>query len=101
MKFLTFKSKKDATPSLESLRPPLFDVDSAWVNCILVFFLVILIGAFVGFRFFYYEYNEDYKEESGEENFDNLINVDRLKNSIEKRNSLINQPTPAIRDPSV
>ena len=100
MKFLTLKFNKVSQPSLESLRPPLFNIGSFWLLCLALFVVVVLLTSFVGFDLFYKEYKEDHQEVS-DESADELINVSRLKSVIEKRSNFINTEVPKLMDPSL
>jgi hypothetical protein len=101
MKFNPFKIKGDKLPSVESLRPPVFNVNKFWFISLCVCFAVLIITAFIGFRYFHFIYFEGYKESKSEENFQNIINVERLKSAIEKRDKLINEEMLIPRDPSI
>lgn len=101
MKFLSLKFKKDHSPSLGSIRPVLFDVNLFWTISICLSAFVILTTLFIGFKLFYAEYNESYKEESNKEDFGNLIDINGLKRAVLERNNFIIQPTPLPRDPSI
>lgn len=101
MKFLNFTSKKDTKPALGRFRPMLFDIKFYWGVCLLLFILIIVITAVIGSMIFYSEYTEDYKVNSEGSNTGNLINTEKLKNLINKRNDFINQPVPILKDPSI
>ncbi|MFH0804313.1 MAG: hypothetical protein V1896_01805 [Candidatus Zambryskibacteria bacterium] len=100
MKFNFLKFKKKSMPTLKSLRPKTFDADTLWFASLGLFLIIFVITGFVGFRLFYSQYFESYKETNSSENFKDIINIDRLKNAIEKRNEFINQQISIPRDPS-
>jgi hypothetical protein len=102
MKFFNFlKTKKNRIPSLKSLRPPLFSVDFFWFGSLGIAITIFLIAAFVGFRFWYAQYFETYKQSQPTETYDSLINVDRLKSATQKRSNFLNQPLSLPKDPSL
>ncbi|MEK7669497.1 MAG: hypothetical protein AAB350_02840 [Patescibacteria group bacterium] len=55
----------------------------------------------VGFKLFYSQYIEDYKKSTITENLDSLINVNKLKSVIEKRNNFINKEISLPPYPSI
>jgi hypothetical protein len=100
MKFLGINFNRKHTPELASLRLPVFNVTSHWILSLGIFFAILIIVGLVGAKFFYYGYTEGYKQET-QNNPQNLINVDRLKNTVEKRNKFIIEPVVLPRDPSL
>jgi len=100
MKFNFLKFKKDNSPSLESLKVEIFNVDKFWFMTLVLCFVILLVTALVGFKLFYSLYFESYKN-SAAENFGNLINVERLKSAVENRNNFINEQISLPRDPSI
>lgn len=101
MKFNFLKFRKKNLPSLESLQPPIFDINLFWFASLGLFLIIFIITAFVGFKFFYSQYFESYKDTKLTENFENIINIDRLKKAINKRNDFINKEISLPRDPSL
>lgn len=101
MKFTFLKFKKKSLPPLKSLQPPIFDINLFWSVCLGLFLIIFIITAFIGFKLFYSQYFESYKETKLTENFENIINMDRLKNIINKRNDFINKEISLPRDPSL
>ncbi|MFA6269615.1 MAG: hypothetical protein WC657_00165 [Candidatus Paceibacterota bacterium] len=101
MKFNLLKLKKKSVPTLKSLRANILDVDSYWLLSLGVFFVIFLVVTFIGLKLFYAQYFESYKKSGSVENYENLINVDKLKNAIEKRNVYINKEISLPRDPSM
>jgi len=101
MRFNFLKLKKNKQPSPKSLRPPVFNVDLLWFASLGMSLVIFLITAFVGFKLFYSQYFETYKESKSIENFESLINISRLKSAIEKRNEFINQQISLPKDPSL
>lgn len=99
LKFL--KLKKDALPPLKSLRPPIFDTDLYWFVSLGACLLIFVLTAFVGFWLFYSQYFERYKKDWSAENFENMINIEKLNRVIEKRNEFINKETSLPEDPSL
>lgn len=100
MKFNFLKFKKDNLPSLESLKSEVFNVDKFWFMTLVLCFVILLITAMVGFKLFCFLYFESYKN-SAPEDFGNMINVERLKSSIEKRKNFVNEQITLPRDPSI
>ena len=101
MKFNFLKLKRKGRPSLESLRPPIFDTDLFWFASLGLGLVILIITALIGLNLFYSQYFKNYKESTTAENFENLINIDKLKNVVEKRNNFINQEIPLPKDPSL
>ncbi len=101
MNFDFLKLKKNSLPSLKSLRPPIFYTDLYWFVSLGVCFVIILIMILVGFKLFYSQYIEDYKKSTITENLDSLINVNKLKSVIEKRNNFINKEISLPPYPSI
>lgn|SRR3989344_7161448 len=100
MKFPSLKFMRNSGPSLKSLRPNIFNVNLFWFVGLGLFIVLFVVAAFVGSKLFLFEYFESYKNNSKETSED-IINTDRLKSAIEKRNSVINEKTPLPRDPSL
>lgn len=99
MNFLKFKKKN--IPTLKSLRSPVFNVDKYWFIALAVFALIIAITIFIGLNMFFSQYSENYKSTKSEDDFQKIIDIERLKNTIEKRNEFINQEFVSPRDPSM
>jgi anionic cell wall polymer biosynthesis LytR-Cps2A-Psr (LCP) family protein len=100
MKFNFLKLKKNNLPSLKSLRPQIFDVDAFWFMGLGLCAGIVIVTVLVGFKLFYSQYFESYKT-SSTENFESIMNIDKLKSSIQKRDNFINQPVSLSRDPSL
>lgn len=100
MKFSILRFKKNSIPSLSSIRPAIFDVSHFWFVSLIVFFAIFFITMAIGFKLFYYGYNEDYKKKTPVEEFQNLIDINKLKTAVEKRNQLITASSTIPRDPS-
>lgn len=101
MKFTFLKFKKNDLPPLKSLRPQVFDTDLFWYLSLGVCFLFFLVMALVGFNLSYSQYFESYKNSVPVENPGSIINADRLKSAIEKRNEFINKETILPKDLSL
>lgn len=99
MKFLNFK--KSGIPSLQAIRPAIFDVESHWFFALGLFAAIFIITTAVGLKLFYYGYSEGYKKETSPEEFQNLIDVNKLKVAIEKRNELMTEEAILPEDPSI
>jgi hypothetical protein len=99
--FNFLKSKNKNIPSLKSLRPLLFDINFFWFLSLVLCSLVLVITFTIGFKLFYSQYFESYKQSSPTENIENIMKIDNLKNAIEQRNEFINQEISLPRDPSV
>jgi hypothetical protein len=97
--FLNFK--KNNLPPLKSLRPPVFDTDFFWFVALGIAVVIFLITALIGFQFFYSQYFESYKQSQSAENYENLIDINKLKSTIEKRNEFLNQEIILPKDPSL
>ncbi len=100
MKFTFFTFKKDNAPKPTSLRPSVFRTDLFWFLSLGLFAIILVITGTIGFRLFYEGYFESYKQEIPKDTFENLINIDRLKTTIEKRSDFINQKISLPNDPS-
>jgi hypothetical protein len=100
MKFNLLKSKQNRLPSLKTLRPPIFDVDLFWFSSLGIAFVVFIVTALIGFRLLYNQYFENYKQSVSTEGYENMINTDRLKSSIEKRVNFMNEKISLPKDPS-
>jgi multisubunit Na+/H+ antiporter MnhB subunit len=96
--FLKFKKKK--IPTSASLHPHIFDTDFFWFWSLGVAFVILIIVGFVGFKFLYFQYFEKYKEIGSTENLINDINVDQIKNAVQKRIDFANNKTSLPQDPS-
>lgn len=101
MKFLFLKFKKNDVPLLSSLRSRLFDTDKFWFLSLSLFFIIFIITAVIGFKLFYGIYFENYEKAQITETSDDLINITRLKSSIQKRADFITASTTLPRDPSL
>jgi hypothetical protein len=101
MKFLSLKLNKEKLPQLGSLRPPIFPTEKFWFYTLGLCLAIILLTAFIGGKIFYSQYFETYKKSGSSENYDNLINMGRLKATIEKRNEFLNQEVSIPKDPSL
>ena len=100
MKLTFLKLNRDKSPSLKSLRPQLFNINLLWFICLGVILIMIIIMALIGFNFFHYQYFEDYKNITPSESTD-LINIEKLKNVIGKRDDFINKEISLPPDPSI
>lgn len=92
--------KKEKSLSLKSLKSPLFSIDFFWFVCLGSISLLLFIMAAIGCKFFHYQYFEDYKNITTFESTD-LINVERLKSTIKKRNDFVNKEVSLPLDPSL
>ncbi|KKR28237.1 MAG: hypothetical protein UT61_C0054G0009 [Candidatus Woesebacteria bacterium GW2011_GWA1_39_8] len=101
MKFSALKFRKNNGPSLSSLRPALFDVNSHWFVGLGIFFAILIITALIGLKLFYLVYSESYKKETPREVLENLVDINKLKNTIEKRNNFIIGTSTLPGDPSL
>lgn len=101
MMFNFLKLKKDNAPSLKSLRPKIFDISLYWFLALGLCSIIFVAASIVGFRLFYSQYSESYKNKKPAENFENLININQLKNAIQKRNEFINRQISLPTDPSL
>ncbi len=101
MKFTFLKLKKNRLPELKSLRPPIFDIEKFWFASLSVGFVILLVTAFIGFQFLYQQYFSTYKAQVSSENYESLINIDKLKDAILKRNNFVNQEFSLPKDPSL
>ena len=101
MKFTFLKPKKDNLPKLKSLRPGIFDIDSYWFLSLGLFLAIFIITALIGFKFFYSQYFETYKQSGNGEDFKNLIDINGLQIAIGKRTNFINATTTLPKDPSL
>lgn len=101
MTFNFSKFKKDKTPSLKSLKSEIFNVNLAWFSALSVSFILLIIMAFVGFKLFYFQNTEGYKQVQSDENFENLVNISRLKSVVQKRVEFMSQQPQLPRDPSI
>jgi hypothetical protein len=101
MKFNFLKFKKQGPPSLLSLQPKVFNTDLFWFTSLGLFLFVFMITGFIGFKFFYSQYFESYKESVSIEDFENIMSISKLKNAIERRDNFIKQEISFTRDPSL
>ena len=101
MKFNFLKFKKKGLPSLESLKPQIFNTELFWFAGLGVCLLVIIIATLVGFNLFYYQYTEGYKGTQSTVNFDKIIDAGKLNSAIDKRNDFINATSTLPKDPSL
>lgn len=101
MRIKFWDSKNNKTPSLKSLRPPIFNVKIRWFLDLAIGIFIILVTGFIGIRFFYIVYFESYKKSDIPNDFGTIINVSRMQSVIEKRNDFLNTQAPSIPDPSV
>jgi hypothetical protein len=101
MKFTFLKKKKDRLPTAKSLRPPIFDIDLFWFASLSVGFVILLITAFISFKLSYSQYFESYKVSKSPENYENLINVSKLKSTISERDDFVKQEISIPKDPSL
>jgi hypothetical protein len=101
MKFNFLKFKKQGPPSLKSLRPQIFDVNLLWFTALGVCVLIVAITTLIGFSFFYSQYFENYNGSESVGNIENIMNINKLKGAIEKRNNILNQNISISRDPSL
>ena len=100
MKFNFLKFKRDNKPSLESLRPKIFDTNLFWFLTLGLCLIVFIITFAVGLKLFYSQYFESYKKNKPVENSESIINMSKLKSAIEKRNNIINKEIPLLVNPS-
>lgn len=100
MKFSFSKFNKNHLPSPETLRPKVFEVNKFWFLGLGLSIFVFLVVAFVGLKLFYNQYFKNQNELKFTENVENLMNIDRLKKAVEKRNIFINTQLPATNDPA-
>lgn len=101
MKIDFLKFKKPSLPSLKSLRPQIFNTDLFWFGALGVALFIFIVTGLIGFKLFYSQYFESYKNGQSTENIENTMNLNKLKNAILKRNNLINQEISLPRDPSM
>lgn len=101
MKFDFLKLKRDNTPSLRSLKPKIFDINLFWFSALGLCLIIFITASVIGFKLFYSQYSESYKNKRSPENFGNLINVNRLNSAIEKRNEFVNKEISLPADPSL
>jgi len=101
MKFIFSKFKRNKLLPLESLRPPIFDADLFWFLSLGLCLVIFVTATFIGFKLSYSQYFESYKESKSTENYESLININRLKSAIGERNDFVNQQTSLPKDPSL
>lgn len=99
MKFTFLKLKKKSLPTLKSLQPHAFDVDMFWFATLGFCLVIISVTALVGFNFFYSQYFESYKK-SDSTKVENILNIEKLKATLNKRNVFINKQISSPKDPS-
>lgn len=99
--FLLKPNNKENLPSLKTLRPKIFDIDKSWFMGLGLSFLILLVTAFIGFKLFYGQYFETYRNVKPSENYDNIIDTSRLGNVIDKRIGFINKERVSLEDPSL
>jgi len=101
MKLNFLKFKRNNLPSLKSLRPEIFNVDLFWFISLGLCLIIFIITTLIGFSLFYSLYSESYKQDISNTDFENLINIEKLKSVIEKRNQFVNKAVPSFKDPSL
>jgi len=102
MNFNLIKFKRNTVPSLQSLRPHIFDIDTAWFSSLGICLIVIIITTFVGIKFSYSQYfSSDNNSSETTQNIENAMNLDKLKKAIEKRANFVNESIFLSRDPSI
>lgn len=101
MKFSLLKFKKNNTPPLSSLRPALFDINLYWFVALGLFCAIFLVTALIGFQLFYSVYSESYKKDMSGSVAEDIINVSKLKSSVETRINFIMEESPLPRDPAL
>lgn len=101
MKFFNLNFKKNNEPRLESLRPPLFNVDLYWLLTMGATLLIVVATTTIGLKLFFNEYFENYKKGNTGDQFGELINIQRLERAIDKRNQFMNKPASIPKDPSI
>lgn len=100
MKTLFWKQKNNL-PSLKSLRPAIFDVDLFWFLSLGLGLVILIITGVIGGKLLYAQYFESYKKEGTQQNYGDVININRLKTAIRERTNFLDQPTPELPDPSL
>lgn len=101
MKIFGLKSKSSKKVSIKSLRPSIFDSEGAWLKSLFIFFLIIFVTGILGFWLFYISYSGGYKREGVPENFENLLDVDKLKKVAENRINSVSEDKLLPEDPSI
>ncbi len=101
MKFNFLNFKKNQTPPLSSLRPPIFDVRKHWLATLGLSALIFIITALIGAKLFYTGYFETYKKQKTGDDFQNIIDIKQLKRVVEKRNNFIKTESTLPKDPSL
>jgi hypothetical protein len=96
---LNLKLTTKKSPSLDSLRPKLFDAEKTWLTILFISAILFVVAGYVGYKLFIIQYYEDYKKETNE-NFENIINTKRLESAVENRVNFINSTTTVSEDPS-
>jgi len=99
--FLKIKTKKQKIPSITKLRPKLFDTNVFWFLGLGASSIVFIVTAFIGAKLFYMQSSESFRESTNENNFDNVIDTNIIKNAVEKRETFINQKISIPRNPSI
>ena len=100
MKLTFLKFKKNENPSLSFLRPPVFNVRKYWAMTLGLSLLIFIVTALIGAKLFYIGYFETYKKQKTE-NYQNIINVKRIKSAVDKRNDFIKTEASLPIDPSL
>lgn len=95
------KAETKKIPSLKSLHPPFYNVKLAWFTVLGLVVLLFLVSAFIGFKLAYDQYFESYKESQFVEDYNDLIDVEKLKNVINQRETFLNQTLVLPKDPSL
>jgi hypothetical protein len=101
MKLPFLKIKKDTNLDVTKLRSALFDTEKIWFITLVSFFVLTIIAFLVGFDLFYFVYSEGYKKQNLEELNKSPINVEILKEAIEKRDRFIDSDVVLPRDPAI
>lgn len=99
LSFLNFK--KNTVPKLSSVRPPLFNIEKHWFFALGLFFAIFVITFLVGLQLFHTVYFETYKKEPIPEDYAELLNLNRLKSVVDKRETFRAQEVVLPRDPSM
>ncbi len=100
MKFLNFKFGKNKVPKLSSIKPVIFDVNQKWFILLALSSIIFIVTALVALNLFRMMYLETYKTTSAPEDINGLLNIDKLKSSIERRETSRTQAFEAPQDPA-
>lgn len=100
MKF-NLNFKKSNIPSVEFFRKKLFNTQKSWIIILLVFVFLVLTLVFFGLNIFYNQYFENYKKSRPTNDFEGVINVEKLDSLIKKRTNEINKNSLIPKDPSL